>query len=54
MAAGLLRQQLVLLLPVNEKEADFNSTEPIDYPCSLQKVCVLAYPVPRDPKCLLL
>ena len=26
-----------LLLPVNEKEADFNSTEPVDYPCSLQK-----------------
>lgn len=36
--AGLLRQTITFLLPVNEKEADFNSTEPVDYPCSLQKV----------------
>lgn len=36
--AGLLRQTVFFLLPVNEKEADFNSTEPVDYPCSLQKV----------------
>lgn len=36
--AGCLLQTVTLLLPINEKEADFNSTEPIDYPCSLQKV----------------
>lgn len=37
LAAGKTRQQLVLLLPVNEKEADFMATEAVDYPCSLQK-----------------
>lgn len=31
------RQRIDLLNPVNEKEINFNSTEPIDYPCSLQK-----------------
>ncbi|KAL4421315.1 hypothetical protein ABPG75_010606 [Micractinium tetrahymenae] len=35
--AGSLRQTVVFLLPVNEKEADFTNTEPMDYPCSLQK-----------------
>ncbi|PSC76084.1 Conserved oligomeric Golgi complex subunit 6 [Micractinium conductrix] len=43
--AGQLRQTLFFLLPVNEKESDFNNTEPLDYPCSLQKefdtVCAL-------------
>ena len=36
--AGLNRQMLTLLLPVNEKEYNFLNTEPVDYPCSLQKV----------------
>lgn len=36
--AGSLRQTVVFLLPVNEKEVDFTNTEPMDYPCSLQKV----------------
>ena len=36
---GCMRQTLSLLMPINEKEADFNSVEPEDYPCSLQKVC---------------
>lgn len=35
--AGSLRQTVVFLLPVNEKEANFTNTEPMDYPCSLQK-----------------
>jgi hypothetical protein len=35
---GCMRQTVILLLPINEKEADFNSVEPVDYPCSLQKV----------------
>lgn len=43
--AGRTRQTITLLLPVNEKEADFNNIEPLDYPCSLQKefdtVCAL-------------
>jgi hypothetical protein len=38
---GCMRQTIFLLLPINEKEADFNSVEPVDYPCSLQKVCVV-------------
>lgn len=38
--AGSLRQTVVFLLPVNEKEANFTNTEPMDYPCSLQKVAV--------------
>jgi hypothetical protein len=32
-----LRQQIDVLLPVNEKERRFTATEPMDYPCSLQK-----------------
>ncbi|KAI3423940.1 hypothetical protein D9Q98_009774 [Chlorella vulgaris] len=44
--AGMQRQTVVFLLPINEKEADFTQTEPVDYPCSLQKefdtVCLLA------------
>jgi hypothetical protein len=36
-AGGKLRHRVDLLLPVNEKEFDFLATEPIDYPCSLQK-----------------
>lgn len=44
--AGSLRQTIVFLLPVNEKEVDFTNTEPMDYPCSLQKefdtACALA------------
>lgn len=34
---GVLRQQVDLLLPINEKERSFTATEPDDYPCSLQK-----------------
>ena len=29
--------QVTFLLPVNEKEISFMATEPVDYPCSLQK-----------------
>ncbi len=43
--AGKIRQQLVLLLPVNEKEVDFNSTEPVDYPCSVFKARLARFPV---------
>lgn len=28
---------LRLLLPINEKEANFNGLDPVDYPCSLAK-----------------
>jgi hypothetical protein len=42
---GKTRQTISLLNPVNEKEINFNATEPIDYPCSIQKefdtLCVL-------------
>lgn len=37
LAAGHQRQRLDLLLPVNEKEADFMATEADDYPCSLMR-----------------
>lgn len=37
LADGILRQQIDLLLPINEKERRFTATEPDDYPCSLQK-----------------
>lgn len=30
-------QRLEFILPVNEKESNFTNTEPMDYPCSLQK-----------------
>eukprot|EP00884_Botryococcus_braunii_P021948 jgi/Botrbrau1/8437/Bobra.0237s0056.1 len=34
---GTMRHMLRLLLPVNEKEANFNGLDPVDYPCSLAK-----------------
>lgn len=36
-ADGRSRQKIELLNPINEKEAKFMNTEPVDYPCSLQK-----------------
>lgn len=43
---GKRRHQVTFLLPVNEKEISFMATEPVDYPCSLQKefdtACALA------------
>ena len=37
LSAGILRQQIDFLLPINEKEKRFTATEPDDYPCSLQR-----------------